>query len=97
MVWEIQTLKWTKLGELERRVTELIASSVAQQRQSNSKLNSFISGLEESKENLKLELSATLNEIGVDSNSASMVTVESASVCACQGLVSQRVMSPCVS
>lgn len=44
--WKIQTLKWMKLSELERRVTKLIASRVAGQRQLDRKLNLFIFGLE---------------------------------------------------
>ncbi|OAE18716.1 hypothetical protein AXG93_4846s1060 [Marchantia polymorpha subsp. ruderalis] len=44
--WEIQTLKWMKLRELERRVTTLIASSVGGHRHLDRKLDSFISGLE---------------------------------------------------
>ncbi|OAE19344.1 hypothetical protein AXG93_4134s1060 [Marchantia polymorpha subsp. ruderalis] len=77
--WKIQTLKWTKLSQLEGRVTELLASGVAEQRQVGRKLNLFISDLE-TKENLELELSAALSRIGVDTNSACVVTTESTGV-----------------
>ncbi|OAE22841.1 hypothetical protein AXG93_2100s1010 [Marchantia polymorpha subsp. ruderalis] len=47
--WEIKTLKWMKLRELEHCVTTLIACSVGGHRQLGRKLDSFISGLEETK------------------------------------------------
>lgn len=44
-------------------MTELIARGVAGQRRLGMKLNSFISSLEETKENLELQLSAALSSM----------------------------------
>lgn len=78
--WEIQTLKWTKLSELERRVKELTVSGVVGQRKLSRKLNSFISGFEKMNENIYLELYVILSRIGIDMSSTGVVTVVSASV-----------------
>lgn len=44
------------------------------------KLDSFISGLEETKKNLELEVSTALRRLMVDMNSAGVVTAGSAGV-----------------
>ncbi|OAE22615.1 hypothetical protein AXG93_2272s1010 [Marchantia polymorpha subsp. ruderalis] len=78
--WEIQTLKWMKLRELERRVTALIACSARGHWQLGKKLDLFISGLEETKVNLELKVLAALRRIGVSRNSAGVITIGSAGI-----------------
>lgn len=50
------------------------------------KINSFISGLEETKENIELELSAVLSRKGVDMSSMDVATAASADVAPDEGL-----------
>ncbi|OAE26257.1 hypothetical protein AXG93_3667s1000 [Marchantia polymorpha subsp. ruderalis] len=72
--------KWLKLQDLKRRVTAMIACSVGGQCYLARKLDLFLSDLEETKKNLELELSAVLRRLGLDRNSAGMVTAKSAGV-----------------
>lgn len=65
MDYEIQTAKWLKLDQLERRLRALESSEIIGRRQLGRLVSSFISDLEETRENLELELSAVLRRIGV--------------------------------
>lgn len=74
VIWQIETQKWLKLRDLERRVTTIITCSGGGQRQLARKLDSNLSGLEETKENLELKLSAVLRMLGLHRSSAGVLT-----------------------
>lgn len=59
---------------------EVIGSGAVEHWQLGRMVNFFISGLEETNENLKLELSAVSSRIEVDSRSAGVATATSAKV-----------------
>lgn len=65
---------------MKRQVTAMITCSVGGQQQLARKLDSFLSDLNKTKENLKLELTTVLRRLGLDRNSAGVVTAETAGV-----------------
>ncbi|OAE35046.1 hypothetical protein AXG93_3253s1120 [Marchantia polymorpha subsp. ruderalis] len=74
------TTKWTKLDLLESRLKGLGTSEVAEHRQLGRMFNSFIFGLEETRENLELELATVLRRIGVDRSSTGVAIAASVDV-----------------
>ncbi|OAE22177.1 hypothetical protein AXG93_3271s1200 [Marchantia polymorpha subsp. ruderalis] len=72
--YEIETKKWLQLRDLECQVTAMIACSVGGQRQLARKLDVFLFGLDETKENLELELTAILCRLGLERISEGVVT-----------------------
>lgn len=59
-----------KLDLLERRLRGLEANQVVGHRQLGTIINSFISSLKKTRENLELDFTAVLHRIGVDRSSA---------------------------
>lgn len=74
MDYEIQTTKWLNLDSLERRLRALETCEIVEHKQFARILSSFISELEEIKENLELELTSVLSRIGVIRCSAGVTT-----------------------
>lgn len=65
-------MNWMKLDELKHRVNKFGAIGATKHRQSGKMVNF---NLDETKENLELELSAILSRIGIDKNSTGVATV----------------------
>lgn len=61
--WKIQIMKWMKLDLLNPRLKQLEANGAGRHIELNRVVSFFISDLEETKENLELELSKVLSRI----------------------------------
>lgn len=86
MDWVIHTTKLKKLDSLERKLRGMKASEVVEHQQLGRVVSSFMFGLEETRENLELEVTSVLRRIGVNKSSSGVATVASMNVALDGGL-----------